>query len=94
MSYVTKPDATGSPVGQTAAPAEGVELNAASLAAIQRLIEASMTKVIQKFEAKCEQLEKKISILESESMDRELEMKNFESSYNCKQKLTKSCKSE
>ena len=69
----TSPEATHLSAG----PAEGVELNAASLTAIQQLIEASTARVIQTYEAKCEQFEKRIEILESEGMDREVEMKGL-----------------
>ena len=89
-----KPGATlpeaGRPVTEPARgeePSRGVELNAASLAAIQQLIEASVSKVIGTFEAKCEQLEKRISILESEGMDRELELKKMREQLEAQSKV-------
>ena len=75
-----KPAVTSPGAGRAAGGAEsagGVELGAASLEAIQRLIEVSTAKVIKTFEAKCEQFEKRISILESEVMDREQEVKQL-----------------
>ena len=89
-----KPGATlpeaGRPVAEPARgeePGRGVELNAASLAAIQQMIEASVSKVIGTFETKCEQLEKRISILESEGMDRELELKKMREQLDAQNKV-------
>ena len=75
-----KPAVTSPGAGRAVGGAEsagGVELSAASLEAIQRLIEVSSAKVIKTFEAKCEQFEKRIFILESEVMDREQDMKQL-----------------
>lgn len=60
-----------------AEPAREVELNATSLAAIQQLIVASVAKVMESFEKKFEHLENRISILESEGMDKELQVKKL-----------------
>ena len=51
------------------------------------MIEASVSKVIGTFEAKCEQLEKRISILESEGMDRELELKKMREQLDAQNKV-------
>ena len=45
-----------------------VELGAASLSAIQQLIDSGIARAVASFEAKFEHLEKRISILECEGM--------------------------
>ena len=52
-------------------------LNADSLNAIQHMIETGISKVISAFEAKFDHLERRITVLESEGMDRECEMKRL-----------------
>ncbi|KAF0311275.1 hypothetical protein FJT64_017878 [Amphibalanus amphitrite] len=58
-----------------AAPA-GVELSAGALAAIQRLVNAGIASVIGVFETKFDKMSKRIELLESEAMDREVEMQH------------------
>ena len=59
---------------QQAGQDRGVELNAASLSAIQQLIDSGIARAVAAFEAKFEHLEKRISVLECEGMSRENEL--------------------
>ena len=61
----------------SAGPDRGVELSAASLSAIQQLIDSSIARAMTSFEAKFEQLEKRISILECDGVSREIELKKL-----------------
>ena len=55
--------------------AAAVGLNEDSLGAIQQMIDAGISKVINVFDAKFNRLEKRISILESDGLERECEIK-------------------
>ena len=65
--------AAAAPAGAGTTPA-AVELSAAALTAIQRLIDAGNAKVISAFEAKVDILERRVSILEGDCMDKEAEI--------------------
>ena len=62
------------PAGQQAAP---VELSAAALSSIQSMIDSGIAKVIATFEAKVEGFERRLTILESEAMDRACEVEQL-----------------
>ena len=72
--------ATGSaerPAAAGTSPAAAVELSAAALAAIQHLINAGNTKVISALDARMDILERRISILEGECMDKDEEIRRL-----------------
>ena len=54
-----------------APPPEPVQLNAATLAEIKRMIDQSNSNVIRTLEAKLESMERRLTILESECMDKD-----------------------
>ncbi|KAF0306437.1 hypothetical protein FJT64_002467 [Amphibalanus amphitrite] len=55
----------------------GVELSAGALAAISKLLDVRTAAVINAFEAKFERMERRLSVLESESMDKEIEIQRL-----------------
>ena len=73
------PPAAKRPLTGPAEPAgpPGVELSAGALAAIQQLVENGQSAVISAFELKFERMERRLNVLESELMDRELEVQKI-----------------
>ena len=55
----------------------GVELSAGALAAIRQVVDAGIGSVIAVFEAKFEKVEKRLSLLEAELMDKDSEIRNL-----------------
>ena len=64
------------PLAEPPGPA-GVELSAGALAAIRQLVTDGVAAAMGAFEAKFEQMEKRLSVLESEAMDREIEVRQL-----------------
>ena len=64
-------------VRSDAGPAGPVELSAASLQAIQQLVEATVAKTVSYFESKFEHLERKINVLEGETMEKDQVIKQL-----------------
>ena len=64
------------PLGE---PAEstGVELSAGALAAIRQTVDAGIASMIGAFEAKFEKMEKRLSLLESEMMDKDIKLRDL-----------------
>ena len=62
-----------------AGPAEpaGVELSASALASIRQLLDASIASVISAFDAKFERMEHRLTVLESEVMDKDIEIRRL-----------------
>ena len=73
------PPAAKRPLTGPAEPAgpPGVELSAGALAAIQQLVENGQSAVISAFELKFERMERRLNVLESELMDKELEVQKI-----------------
>ena len=63
------------PAEPAALPA--VELSAGALASIQQLVNSGIAAVISTFEKKFEQIERRLSILEADSMDKEMQIKHL-----------------
>ena len=67
--------APAGPAGTAESP--GVELSAGALAAIRQVVDAGIGSAIAVFEAKFEKVEKRLSLLEAELMDKDSEIRNL-----------------
>ena len=65
------------PPAEPAEPLGGVELSASALAAIRQMLNTGIASVISAFEAKFESMERRLSILESEVMDKDNEIQRL-----------------
>ena len=72
----TEPGGVEPSAGAPAAPG-GVELSAGALSSIRRLVDDGIASVISAFDARFERLERRLSVLESEAMDRDIQVRSL-----------------
>ena len=65
----------------------GVELSAGALSAIQRLLSNGIASIASTLEVKCEKIDKRLDLLESEAMDRDAEMRRLNEKLACQSRI-------